>query len=180
MRLGAQPCQLVVGTKAAQLYGAFRHQRTPSPSLRIQQRLPRTIRKSRLRLQRHHAGRQTGRGHRTAEASVLHRQPVPSGIPQQTAPAASACSKASSPPPTRDSITSRCEVRKSYLNGTKDAVKPSLQSRPVSSRPKYRWGQAHVPAALAPVHLHDDAGVGGWMIERPSRSRKSGPIGRTD
>ena len=67
MRLGAQACQLVVGTQGGAALRRVRHQRTPSSSLRIQQRLPRKIREGRFCFQRQLAGRQTGRSHRTAK-----------------------------------------------------------------------------------------------------------------
>ena len=84
MRLGAQPCQLVVGTQGAAALRRVRRQRTPSASLRIQQRLPRAVRRSRVCLRRHLAGRKPGGVHRTAGSSILLRQPVPSGVPEQT------------------------------------------------------------------------------------------------
>ena len=90
MRLGAQPCQLALGTKAGAALRLVRHQRTPPPPLRIQQRLPRQIREGRLCVQRPVARRQAGGSHRTDGPSVFHRQPVPSGISEQAAPAASA------------------------------------------------------------------------------------------
>ena len=90
MRLGAQPCQLAVGSQGGQTLRLIRHQRAPPPPLRIQQCLPREIREGRLCFQRHLARRQARGGHRTEGPSVLHRQPVPSGIPEQAAPAASA------------------------------------------------------------------------------------------
>ena len=42
MRLGSYPCTLTEGSKAHQAYGAGQGRGTPSPSLRVQQRLPRS------------------------------------------------------------------------------------------------------------------------------------------
>ena len=53
MRLGAQPCQLAVGSQARETLRLVRGQRAPSPSLRVQQRLPREVREGRLCVQRH-------------------------------------------------------------------------------------------------------------------------------
>ena len=90
MRLGAQPCQLVVGTQDGAALRGVRDQRAPPPSLRIQQRLSRALPEGGFWLQRADARREAGGDHRAAEASVLHREPVPSRVPQQAAPAAPA------------------------------------------------------------------------------------------
>ena len=66
MRLGAQPCQLVVGTQAAQLYGAFvvnerhRHRYEFNNAYREQ------FEKAGFVFSGTHAGRQAGGDHRTA------------------------------------------------------------------------------------------------------------------
>ncbi len=90
MRLGAQACQLVVGTKTAQLYGAFvineRHRHRYEFNNAYRERFL----KGGLWFQRAYARRQAGRDHRAAESPVLHRQPVSSRVPQQAAPAAPA------------------------------------------------------------------------------------------
>ena len=76
--------------KTAQLYGAFvineRHRHRYEFNNAYRER----FQKADFVLQRPDARRQAGGDHRAAEASVLHRQPVPSRVPQQAAPAASA------------------------------------------------------------------------------------------
>ena len=90
-----------------------RHQRTPPPPLRIQQRLSRKIREGRLCFQRQFTRRQTRRSHRTGQ--TIRFSSRASSIPNSRASRTSRirCSKASSPPRTSTSITSRCENRTS-------------------------------------------------------------------
>ena len=88
MRLGAQPCQLAVGTKTAQLYGAFvikeRHRHRYEFNNAYRER----FQKADFSFSGQTPdGRLVG-DHRAAEASVLHREPVSSRVPQQAAPAA--------------------------------------------------------------------------------------------
>ena len=109
MRLGAQPCQLVVGTRDPAALRRFRCQRTPSAPLRIQQRLSRTIRKGGVRFQRHHAGRQAGRDDRAQGSSLFHRQPVSSRSFRANRTSRIRSSKALSRRRTRRFITSRCD-----------------------------------------------------------------------
>ena len=90
MRLGAQPCQLALGTKAAELYGSFVINERHRHRYEFNNSLPRKIREGRLRFQRPLARWQARRDHRTHGPSVFHCEPVPSGIPEQAAPAASA------------------------------------------------------------------------------------------
>ena len=90
MRLGAQPCQLALGTKAAELYGSFVINERHRHRYEFNNSLPRQIREGRLCIQRPLARRQARRDDRTERPSVFHREPVPSGIPEQAAPAASA------------------------------------------------------------------------------------------
>ena len=111
MRLGAQPCQLVVGSKAAQLYGAFvvneRHRHRYEFNNAYRERFE----KAGFVFSGTHARRQTGRNHRTAE-TIRFSSPA-SFIRNSTASRTSRirCSKASSPRRTRSCITSRCNLR---------------------------------------------------------------------
>ncbi len=84
-------CSTKSARKAGQqLYGSVRHQRTPPAPLRIQQRLPRKIREGRFHFLRHFAGRQVGGSDRAERSSFFSGEPVPPGIFEQAAPAASA------------------------------------------------------------------------------------------
>jgi hypothetical protein len=90
MRLGAQPCQL---TRRLEGGGSFtaRSSSTNATATATNSTTPTAkIREGRFCFQRPVARRQARRGHRTEGPSVFHREPVPSGIFEQAAPAASA------------------------------------------------------------------------------------------
>jgi CTP synthase len=88
MRLGAQPCQLLVGA-AARLYGAFvvneRHRHRYEFNNAYRERFE----KAGFVISGTSPDGNAGRAHRTARSPLLHGVPVPPRVPQQTASAPS-------------------------------------------------------------------------------------------
>ena len=77
MRLGAQPVDLVEGTRTYAAYGETSYLRAPSPPLRGEQPLPPAARRRRPRRVRHVPRGTARRGDRGARPPVVRRKPVP-------------------------------------------------------------------------------------------------------
>ncbi len=90
MRLGASVCHLIPGTKIQQAYGTDRATRAASPSLRVQQRVPRKDAEARPDHLGRDTGWQTGRADRARRPPLVRRVPVPPRIPEQAEPPAPA------------------------------------------------------------------------------------------
>ncbi len=90
MRLGSQPCQLALGTKAAELYGSFVINERHRHRYEFNNAYREKFEKAGFVFSGTLARWQTRRSHRTERPSVFCGEPVPSGIPEQAAPAASA------------------------------------------------------------------------------------------
>ncbi len=102
-----------------------RHQRTPPPPLRIQQRLPRKIREGRIILSGNSPDGKLRRGHRTERPSVLSREPGFILNSRASRTSRIRCSKGSSRRRIRTISTSRFESsRRTLATSRRTSVMP--------------------------------------------------------
>ena len=113
MRLGAYPCVLKPGSRAARDLRRRGDQRAPPAPLRGQQRVPRAAPAARHALQRHVAGRRAGRDHRDPRAPLVRGRAVPSGaqVPAH-APASAVRRRSSAPPPDTPAVAASARRRR--------------------------------------------------------------------